>query len=421
MNLYPYQEEGARFLASRDAALLADDPGLGKTAQAINACDRVGAGRVLVICPASLRENWRREFARFSICDPEVEITSYDLAARKGFMFLKPWDVVILDEAHYLKNRTAKRARAVFGKKFDREKAIVSKAGRVWLLTGTPAPNNAGEMWTWLRALWPQHFQNRNGNPQNFWEFASRYCVVKNNGFGESVSGSKNQEKLRAIMEGFTVRRRKADVLTELPPISFDVLPLAQKDALAALKAAEKDDEQVEAVAEAMERGELGKVAMHVSQLRRATALAKVPALIDWMKDWFESGGGKLVVFGHHTDGLRALKDAAGDEGVLVYGQTTPEARQKAVDRFQTDSACKVFIGQIQAAGTGLTLTASSDVLFLESSWVPAENLQAAMRVHRIGQKDHCTVRFATLVGSLDERVQEVVAKKTSDLALLFD
>jgi SWI/SNF-related matrix-associated actin-dependent regulator 1 of chromatin subfamily A len=158
----------------------------------------------------------------------------------------------------------------------------------------------------------------------------------------------------------------------------------------------------------------------HVAQLRRLTGLAKVPAAIEWIKEWFEGGGGKLVVFAHHRDVLAALYNAFGDCAAMVTGGTTADVRQAEIDEFQNSPKCKIFIGQIQAAGTGLTLTASSDVLFVESSWVPAENEQAAARIHRIGQRNACTVRFAMLAGSIDEDIQKAVVRKTSDIARLF-
>jgi SWI/SNF-related matrix-associated actin-dependent regulator 1 of chromatin subfamily A len=125
------------------------------------------------------------------------------------------------------------------------------------------------------------------------------------------------------------------------------------------------------------------------------------------------------VLFAHHREVIEGLQ--AGLSGhVSITGQTPASSRGFIVDTFQNDPHARVFIGQIQAAGTGITLTAASDVLFVESSWVPAENQQAAMRIHRIGQKNACLIRFATLAGSIDEQIQKAVARKTADITALL-
>jgi SWI/SNF-related matrix-associated actin-dependent regulator 1 of chromatin subfamily A len=167
----------------------------------------------------------------------------------------------------------------------------------------------------------------------------------------------------------------------------------------------------------------LREIAPHVAQLRRLTGLAKVKSCVDWIEDFIEGGGGKLVVFAHHRDVIDGVNKALAAQGTYVLAITgdTPSAdRQTYIDAFQ-DGAAQVFIGQIQAAGTGITLTAASDALFVESSWVPAENEQAAMRIHRIGQRNACLVRFAALAGSIDEDIQRAVMRKTADIKKLFD
>jgi SWI/SNF-related matrix-associated actin-dependent regulator 1 of chromatin subfamily A len=209
--------------------------------------------------------------------------------------------------------------------------------------------------------------------------------------------------------------------MKNLPPIRFDTLPLTSEAAVRAIKHIDKSGE-IEKVEAALREGPeaLAKIAPHVATLRRVTGLAKAPLVAEWVKDWLEAGGSKIVIFAHHRDVIKHLQDALEDVAVVLTGDMGVWPRQAAVDAFQTDPVAKVFIGQIQAAGTGITLTAASDVLFAESSWVPAENSQAAMRVHRIGQKNACLVRFATLAGSIDERIQAVVSRKMFDIAQLF-
>lgn len=432
-DLFPYQVEGARFLAERGRALLADDMGLGKSAQAIAAVDRLPQSGMLsvgIVCPASVVENWKREVARFRRGQWTANVVSYHKAAEafRG----EELDVLILDEAHYLKNHKAKRTQAIFGEKCDGESGLVSRARHVFLLTGTPTPNHPAELWPMLRAVLPDAItpkcfngvgKPRSGRlrPLSYWSFVQKYCRTRDNGFGIQIVGGKNLEQLKTAIAPYVLRRKKDEVLADLPPIRFDELPLTgdlklPQDAIDQSWALQKvlDEKGVEGLRE---------IAPHVAQLRRLTGLAKVPAVIDWIKEQFEGGLKKLVVFAQHTDVLRQLEHAFYGKTfwpAFIDGSYNAASRQAMVDKFQTKEDCKIFFGQIQAAGTGITLTAASDLLFVESSWVPAENEQAAMRIHRIGQKNACLVRFATLAGSIDEQIQRAVMRKTADIAKLF-
>jgi SWI/SNF-related matrix-associated actin-dependent regulator 1 of chromatin subfamily A len=429
MDLFPYQVEGAAFLARVKRGLLADEMGLGKSAQAIAACDELKAQRVLVIAPASLVENWRREFLRFQnisryVAEPHrvtggrgplVNVTSYDRAARDPeWLAVVDWDVLILDEAHYLKNPKSKRTKAIFGPKCDGDGGLVSRAAHVFCLTGTPTPNNPSELWPMLRAVMPDSIQRPTGKPFPYWPFIERYCVTQDTGFGIKIVRGKNLDELKGRIAPYILRRKKEDVLKDLPPIRFDTLALEGK---LDTTGGDWDFLHNTLVLNGVEG--LKSIAPHVAQLRRVTGMAKVSAAAEWISDFLEGGEGKLVVFAHHRDVIAYLAEAF-PEAAVVTGDGAPAARQTAVDEFQRDPLTRVFIGQIQAAGTGLTLTAASDVLFVESSWTPSDNQQAAMRVHRIGQRNACLVRFAMLAGSIDEDIQRAVMRKTTDIARLF-
>lgn len=428
-DLYPYQRAGVAWLAQQKTALLADEMGLGKTAQAIMAAAEIGAHRIGVVCPASLRLNWRREFDRWWpdwIERPLLYVESYDKVARHCWR--EPnFDLLIIDEAHYAKTPTAARTKALYGKSADGS-GLVSKAKRTWLLTGTPAPNNPAELWTHLRALRPEIVTGANGKPAAYWSFVKRYCHTFDNGFGLQIGKGRRLDELKKIIAPFILRRTKAEVLKDLPEVRFDVLPL---DGIVAGNMLEADHlvamfEHDERLALKVLREEgvdgLRKIASHVATLRRLTAMAKVPALIEWIEGFLESGE-KLVVFAHHRDVIEALSEAlmTANFGVVwITGDTPQVFRQANVDLFQNGPLCKVFIGQLQAAGTGLTLTAASTVLLAEQSWVPAENVQAAARVHRIGQKNACQVWSAVLAGSIDEQVGAALTRKMNDLVQLF-
>jgi SWI/SNF-related matrix-associated actin-dependent regulator 1 of chromatin subfamily A len=416
--LYPYQQTGAAFLAGRQRGLLADDMGLGKTIQAIAACDEVLAVSVMVVCPASVRENWKREFEKFSWTGIEPYVVSYNsLYQGEG----GDCDVLILDEAHYLKSKDSKRTKLAFGEKCDGVGGLIERAKRVILLTGTPMPNHPAELWPMLRACAPETILGKTGKPDSYWQFVSRYCKTRDNGFGLQIVGGKNLDKLKAKLEPFMLRRLKEEVMPDLPPITFSELFVEGKID-ANLSQVNGHIEMIRHVLEEEGVEALARIAPHVATLRRLTGLAKLAPVVEWVKDWLDSGGGKIVIFAHHRDVIFGLFNAFNRSHEFAYltGDVAAHKRQEAVDRFQNDPKCRIFLGQIQAAGTGITLTAASDVLFVESSWVPAENSQAAMRIHRIGQKNACLIRFATLAGSIDEQIQKAVARKTADITALF-
>lgn len=427
-HLYPYQEVGAEFLSRQKTALLADSMGIGKTAQAIVAARKVGAKEILVVCPASVVENWKREFAMWwptsagGSDNRNVVAISYDKAARNPDGLRRKWSVVILDEAHYLKNPKAKRTKAILGDRMTRNGGVVERADYVWCLTGTPAPNNPTEIWPMLHALSPGLI-SRDHKPLNFYQFMRRYCVVKNNGFGDQIVRGKNLEELKERMAPFVLRRRKEEVLTDLPELRFGELSLSSDAARKALDAIDHDD--VARIKRALEGGAeaLSKLSTEMATVRRLTALAKAPLVAEWVKEWLDGSEEKIVLFGQHREALATLGDAlSAYNPVCIDGSVPSTARQRAVEMFQSPSMdVRVFLGQIQAAGTGITLTAASDLIFLEQSWTPADNAQAAMRIHRIGQKRGCLVRTAMLPGSIDEAVQRVLARKTEDLVQLFD
>ncbi|MEF2552009.1 DEAD/DEAH box helicase [Aurantimonas sp. A2-1-M11] len=404
----PYQLAGAEFLAARTAALLADEPGLGKSAQAIIAADTAGAGRVLVICPASVVENWRREIEMWSLGLFDFEVLSFDRAGQATAGF----DTLIIDEAHYVKTPTAKRTQTLYGPKWDRVGGLAEQAQRVYLLSGTPMPNNPSELWTHLRALHANAILAKGGKPRTFAQFVGKFCHTRDNGFGMQIVGGKNHDQLRAALDGFMLRRTKAEVMSEMPALRYAELAVPGRIDPKAL-----GDEAV-IVRKALEEhgvDGLKMVAGHVTTLRRLTGAAKVAGVAAWVRDWLANGGGKIVLFAQHRDVLDGLQAELKPAYAVarVDGSTTD--RQRQVDEFQRGDA-RVFLGQLQAAGTGITLTAASDLVFVESSWVPAENEQAAQRIHRIGQDQACLVRFATLAGSIDEAVQRAIARKMNDI-----
>jgi len=425
VELYPYQREGVEFLSNKKTALLADDPGLGKTLQAIRACDEAMALFVLVICPASVVENWKREIAKYRQGDWSAFVTSYDNAVGKDFRRIteRQWCVIILDEGHLLKSLSTKRTKGIYGQDAALpDDCVAAKGLQVWVLTATPMPNHSAELYPHLRALYPEVLISpRTGKIWSYYQFEAAYCVLKNNGFGQQIVGTRNDAKLHEKLKGFMLRRRKADVLKDLPPIRFADLYLdADVDGI--------DFEEAEKVRKALaEEGidGLRRISFDggVAKLRRLTGMAKAKPAAAWVKDWLDAtpNDRKIVLFAHHTDVIEYLYDQLCAVAVRVHGGMKQNERQRAVDRLQEDPKIRVFIGQIQAAGTGITLTRASDLLFVEHSWVPAENEQAAQRIHRIGQTEPCLVRTGIIPGSIDEDISRAVSRKMKSISAVID
>ena len=452
--LFPYQIEGGEWLASKAQALLADEMGLGKTAQAIRACDLTRSTKVLILCPAAARVNWLREFETFSILPrtfrivktrtPDLNhldsiICSYDLAQDLN-EHLKDhhFDALILDEGHFLKNHTSKRTKAVFG-----VAGLIRKAARCWVLSGTPAPNHAGELWPMLYTF--------GATPLKYEGFIKHFCNSYASPRGRGVrciTGSKVQAipELKVLLKKIMLRRKKEDVMTQLPPITYaDVVveagfvdidvessliqwlwPVDRRKEL--LEQLNKERQLLEDVTGQAGFGPGGMrlleaMAQSVSTLRRYSGLQKVEPVVELIASELENNAyEKVVIFALHRDvieGLRVRLKAY--KPVTLYGKTPPEQRQKNIDKFMREPKYRVFIGNIHAAGTAITLTAAHNVVFIEQDWVPGNNAQAAMRCHRIGQTKPVLVRFIGLAGNIDEKVSRILKQKARDLTEIFD
>jgi len=422
----PYQRAAIAFGLTRSSVLFADEMGLGKTIEALGVINAdPEARRVLVVCPASLKLNWARECERWLVDrgpigvagktfpdEANVVIVNYDILGKWKQELGQPWDVLVADECHYVKNKDAKRSKALY--------EVVAR--RKLFLTGTPILNRPVELWAIVHALAPDEFDH-------FWNFAKRYCKPVRNRFGWEFTGATHLDELHERLRSTVmVRRTKAEVLPDLPPKRRQVIELAS-DHIAGLIAIEtgaweehrrrlnelravsrSGDERNEAQLAALRAG-VNMAFGELAKLRQDTALAKVPLVVEHLKNVLDDAG-KLVVFAHHRAVIRELAEPFGDAAVTLTGDDDVTARQAAVDRFQDDPSCRLFIGSITAAGLGLTLTASAHVVFAELDWVPAHLTQAEDRTHRIGQQDSVLVQHLVLQDSLDARMVGTLIKK---------
>jgi SWI/SNF-related matrix-associated actin-dependent regulator of chromatin subfamily A-like protein 1 len=425
VNLFPYQADGALFLAKRDKALLADGMGLGKSAQAIVACEAIEAKKVVVICPAIAVPMWIREFPKWATTSQTAPyVVSYDKVSRRAdireaIQRMQP-DVMILDEVHYLKERTSKRTKAIYGQ-WCRGDGLVSCAKRVWMMTGTPAPNDVSELYPHLRAFWPEKLPGSG----NYVDFVNQYCQTIATPYGLKVIGNKNVPELRAILKGVMLRRKAEDVLHDLPPIMWEETVIEPIDAIEELERLEELEEvqELRDLLRNLQDDEDLPDTVAMATIRRMTGLAKAPAAASMIvNELIEKQYDKVIVFAYHRDVIARLADELHDFGVAVItGQTPQSSRAHAIDRFQTDPKCRVFVGQVTACATAVTLHAANHVVFVEADWTPSTNVQAAKRAHRIGQTKPVIVRMIGLAGSLDEAITSVLARKSRLLSQVLE
>ena len=447
MKPYPHQITGVEWLASRHRAALLDEQGLGKTITAILAADRVGAERVLIVAPSVVVWNWAKEFELWSPkfklrtpahriqvvskggtridTRPGVTIVTHGLLLRPNILMqllVASWDLIVLDESHFFRSRTAKRTRVFYGVWGRNDvRSLVSRARYVWCLTGTPMPNNASELWSMVWGLDPERVRLPGYPPMSFEAFRDRFCRTTWTQYGDGVKviGNRNVAELRKRLDGLCLRRRKADHL-DLPPVRREQIVLRPDRLPTELE--KLDAELTPAVRAAVRRADspaagfdvLGD-SVELARYRRLCGIAKAEPAAELLAMELEGGAQKVVVFAHHRDVIETLYINLQRFGIVrITGGTLARARQLAVDRFQSDPKVRVIVCQIVAGGTGTTLTASAEVVFVELSYVPGENAQAADRIHRIGQTaDHVRVRFIALAGTADELIVSTLRRKT--------
>lgn len=450
LDYLPFQKAGIAYALSRPNTLIGDDMGLGKTIQALGVMNAdPSIHHVLIVSPLSVAINWQREAAKWltrphsvgiatakKLPETDIVICHWGIVAKHATAIrARAWDMVVLDESHYAKNPKAARTKVVMG---DRQAGIPPlMAKRQLALTGTPIPNRPVELYPIAKWLNPGEFGN--------WKhFVTRYCDAYQSRFGWDVSGASNldelQEKLRASV---MIRRLKKDVLKELPPKIRQVVVIGAdtSDLKKALKAEQAVTTQAEkSLTAAQVAVELGKtqsedayqsavaklrqastaVFTEMSQVRHATALAKVPQVLSHVQDVLAEDGAKVVLFAHHRDVVASLKtgleagtaDSPGVKVVEVMGGMAGPKRQDAIDAFQNDVETRVFVATIDAAKEGITLTASHTAVFAELDWVPGNLSQAEDRIHRIGQRDACLIQHVLLDGSIDAKMAQTIMHK---------
>lgn len=417
--LREYQKEGVTFLRSRQYALLGDDPGLGKTVQAICALDlRQTKEKVLVICPAQVKVLWQRQFELWiqfkdvgiissstgKLPPNQVLVVNYDLVIRKGLLKMlrdHTFDTIICDEAHRLKNPKAKRTKAVL-------RYLIPRTRRAFFLTGTPYKNRPVDIYSLVSRCVPELIAPY----EKYLRFVFRYCGAFMDKWGLNVTGASHIDELRQKLQPFILRREKRDVLDELPPLMMEKIEFECSPAVRKAIAAE-EEATVNMAAKAGAELEHFKLS-EIVRLRQVVAKHKLSDAVAFIKDLLEEQE-KLVVFFHHHDTMHTLVGALKKYGVLtVSGQDTPKMRQIKVDRFVAEKNTRIFLGQIQASGEGIDglQRVCSTCVFVEPSWSPSDIKQCVSRLERIGQKDSINAYILVIKGTIESRMMDVVRWK---------
>lgn len=440
---FPHQIDGAKFLAERPFAILADAPRVGKTGTAIMAADAVGAVRILVVTTASGRGVWRKGFDDWSIFGrplqiltpkdkllPETQIAivgwpSVGDHVLRTQLLARDWDVLVLDEGHYGKSFEAKRTQAVFGViGFDgrilKDFALSRKASLVWHLTGTPMPNSPFDLYPVLVscAFDVLRADHGKGWPDVTLEasFKKRYCKIKPKKIGHGwaarwidvIIGGQNLDELRQRCEGLILLRTQQDVGIRAP--IYETFPLVITDAQRRkIEAAAGDAREI---MRAVESGDTKALEMHLGPLRRLTGAIKAEAVVAAVKEEFESGLDRIVLAYWHKEVAEKLMAGLHEFGVVgIDGSTPSAAREANVAAFQRGNA-RVFLGQIAAAGEAIDLSASAELIFVEMSFIPKDAKQMSLRITNHGQARQARVRVATLMGSIDDAIGASLVRK---------
>ena len=406
--LYAFQGYGVQWLAERGHALLADDMGLGKTVQTIVALRLlVGSaevGRALVVCPKSVVTSWKRHFYLWApelvvatIEGPshdrrrkwlafarrcQVLIASYETVVRDARTAVEiPFDLVVVDEAQRIKNMGSETSQAV--------RRLTAQ--RRWALTGTPLENRIDDVLTIFRFVSPGLFRA-----------------------GETPL----PRSVRQRIAPYVLRRRKQDVLQDLPPKVRDLRYVsltpaqrvtyerAEREGLVRL--AEGQDVTVQHVFELI---------LRLKQICNFDPATGESAKLEWLREYLDEATGqgeKVLVFSQFVgQGIRPLEELLANHDPLVYtGELTVDARDAVVRSFQEDPRHLVLLVSLRAGGTGLNLTAASRVVHFDSWWNPATRLQAEDRAHRIGQTDTVFVSVLVTEGTIEERVEQLLSTK---------
>jgi SWI/SNF-related matrix-associated actin-dependent regulator 1 of chromatin subfamily A len=411
-----HQKEAIEKLAGSKRFILADDMGLGKTTSTIIAALETGAKKTLIICPASLKINWQREIENYTdrsvyiaegkhfstehdfvIVNYDILKNFYDLKDKENSLITKSnFELIIIDEAHYIQNGQAQRTKLV--------NSFVKSVDKLWLLTGTPMTSRPMNYYNLL-------FLIESPVAQNWMAYAIRYCQGYQFKAGNrkiwNVSGASNLEELRDRTSRQVLRRLKTEVL-DLPDKIISPIYLRLKSKLYEGLMGEYYDwyknKKEESSSLTVQFSKLMKVRQVIAEEKINDTIELAQNIIDQDK--------KVIIFTNFTDTLQKIHSHFGKQSVYLDGSCTKPQRQYAVDQFQENDKIKVFVGNLRAAGVGITLTAGEAVIMNDLSFVPSDHDQAQDRAYRYGQKNSVSVYYPIFENTIEGVIYDMLSKK---------
>lgn len=420
--LMEHQIDAVKSLVANKRFILADDMGLGKTTATVVGALETGAKKVLIICPASLKINWQREIsnytdrsvsivdgkkwedADFIIINFDIIKNYHDLSNKsESVISNSKFDLVIIDEAHYIQNTQAQRTKLI--------NDFVRTVDRLWLLTGTPITSRPINYYNLLNLI-------QSPVASNWMAYVKRYC----NGFqfkaGKrkiwNVSGASNLDELRERTQRLVLRRLKENVLNLPEKI---ITPVYLR-----LKSKEYEELMGEYYDWYDKGGESDSLTLQFSKLtkvRQVIANEKINSTIELVENVLEQDK-KVIIFTNFTNSLELLLEKFGKMSVRVDGSCSQKERQLAVDEFQNNEKIKVFVGNVKAAGVGLTLTAGEVVIMNDLSFLPSDMAQAEDRAYRIGQKNNVLVYYPLFDNTIEGIIYDIVQKKKNIISTVM-
>lgn len=413
-----HQKEAIEKLVGCKRFILADDMGLGKTTSTIIAALETGVKKILIISPASLKINWMREIQNYTdrsvyICEGknfssehDFVIINYDIV--KNFYDIKDkenspiyqtnFDLIIIDEAHYLQNSQAQRTKLV--------NHFAKQVGRLWLLTGTPMTSRPINYFNLLNLI-------ESPVALNWMAYAIRYCEGYQFKAGPrkvwNVKGASNLEELRERTSRQVLRRLKENVL-DLPDKIITPVYLRLKSRLYEELMGEYYDWYR---TKTEESSSLTLQFSKLTKVRQIIAEEKISSTIELCENIIEQNK-KVIIFTNFTNSLQKIVEHFGKQCVFLDGSCSQPQRQYAVDQFQNNDKINVFVGNIKAAGVGITLTAAEAVIMNDLSFLPSDHSQAEDRAYRYGQKSNVSVYYPIFENTIEGAIYDILSKKKS-------
>jgi SWI/SNF-related matrix-associated actin-dependent regulator 1 of chromatin subfamily A len=419
-----HQKEAIQKLVENKKFILADDMGLGKTTSTIIAALETGAKKILIICPATLKINWKREIENYSdrsifisegkqfSTEDDFVIVNYDIIKNfhdpkkkdESLILMSKFDLIIIDEAHYIKNAQAQRTKLI--------NDITKSVDRLWLLTGTPMTSRPIDYFNLLSLI---------DSPvaKNWMAYVIRYCAGFQFKVGPrkiwNVQGASNLEELRDRTVGLTLRRLKENVL-DLPdkiitPVYLRLKSKVYEEVMGDYyNWYEKNPEESKSLTVQFTK---------LTKVRQIIADEKIAQTIEIAENIIEQDK-KVIIFCNFTDSLNKITEHFGKAAVKLDGSMSKVERQFSVDQFQENEKVKVFVGNIKAAGVGITLTSAEAVIFNDLSFLPSDHAQAEDRAYRYGQKNNVLVYYPIFENTIEGIIYDILHNKKQVIATVM-